>query len=597
MEKIFYALMILLLLMLQSGIAQNPASFRSRALGGIIDDDLDLVYDPIELSFVKGTRVYTNLSNLTSSNEQILNGQSDKEFLIGISSENPFVKSLWTSVLARFSNAQNSNNVEIDSDLNGWSDVYGRGTLESKYTAFIDNNGDGDYDIKKIVNQKKSDIDLNKNRSIILNNAYDMNDMILGFKFVYGSVYQEGTDASRDLGSGEGVLSRVSAGDADFSRYVSNKQIIQDFTDMEWSEKGDFKTDFNSDYFNIATSALLKNFKNYEARADLVFNHHNILSEVNDKYYGKYEYFNFNAANYQNNYSETASYNSQNEEKGSGIFLGGSLRKTFDKKEQRKDDGFWRAGIGLFLGFYDYANSNANRFNNLRKNIQDNPYSDYTQETINYNTITDNGDKSYQNYSTYIKINYPLGERVYLGLGGFFNYASTSRETDYIKTNSKKTIYTSINNQSGFDDYTRVLTSGLKAKRNYEESSIMLQVPVGVEYRFTENKKWALRFGSIFYYTDQTQTDKKNIIKADPYTEKISRGDGSSHTTVNNNVYTSTKTEIKSTISNTVFSYGLGYNPTENLQIDLLGFLGNSNNSLLDSDFYRSLRFSFTFKF
>ena len=143
------------------GNTQVPISFRSNALGGIIDDDLDLIYDPIELRFVgrtdtlsgngiydigevysdlgnnvwdvgelyeekngnmwydigepfedlgngiydegepfedlpiihKGgsTRLYTNLSNLTSSQEQLFANSSDNEFLIGISSQNPLI--------------------------------------------------------------------------------------------------------------------------------------------------------------------------------------------------------------------------------------------------------------------------------------------------------------------------------------------------------------------------------------------------------------------------------------------------------------------------------------------------------------------------
>ena len=52
---------------------QRPQSFRSQALGGTVDDDLDLVYDPIELRFVSGIRLYTNLSNLTSYHEEMLN--------------------------------------------------------------------------------------------------------------------------------------------------------------------------------------------------------------------------------------------------------------------------------------------------------------------------------------------------------------------------------------------------------------------------------------------------------------------------------------------------------------------------------------------
>ena len=78
--------------------AQEPLSFRSNALGGVIDDDLDLVYDPIELRFVDGVRIYTNLSNLTSSQEKLFNNISDDEFLFGMSSENPFLNPISSSL-------------------------------------------------------------------------------------------------------------------------------------------------------------------------------------------------------------------------------------------------------------------------------------------------------------------------------------------------------------------------------------------------------------------------------------------------------------------------------------------------------------------
>ena len=62
--------------------AQEPISFRSNALGGVINDDLDLIYDPIELQFVDSLRLYTNLSNLTSGNEKLFDNISDDEFRI-----------------------------------------------------------------------------------------------------------------------------------------------------------------------------------------------------------------------------------------------------------------------------------------------------------------------------------------------------------------------------------------------------------------------------------------------------------------------------------------------------------------------------------
>ena len=58
MKKILI-IIALTLFMFSMTNALTP-SFRNMALGTIIDDDLDLVKDPIELKFVEGSRLYTN---------------------------------------------------------------------------------------------------------------------------------------------------------------------------------------------------------------------------------------------------------------------------------------------------------------------------------------------------------------------------------------------------------------------------------------------------------------------------------------------------------------------------------------------------------
>ena len=84
----FFLIIILMILNINSLLkSQNLISYRGLALGNIITDDLDLIYDPIDLQFVEGVRVYTNLSNATSGEEKLFGNVSDDEFLFGISAE------------------------------------------------------------------------------------------------------------------------------------------------------------------------------------------------------------------------------------------------------------------------------------------------------------------------------------------------------------------------------------------------------------------------------------------------------------------------------------------------------------------------------
>ena len=43
--------------------AQEPISVRSQSLGNVIEDDWDLIYDPIELRFIDGTYFFTSLAD------------------------------------------------------------------------------------------------------------------------------------------------------------------------------------------------------------------------------------------------------------------------------------------------------------------------------------------------------------------------------------------------------------------------------------------------------------------------------------------------------------------------------------------------------
>ena len=101
MNRIF--LMIILNVNL-SLCSQNLISYRGLALGNIITDDLDLIYDPIDLQFVEGVRLYTNLSNATSGEEKLFGNISDDEFLFGISTEGPLLDFIHHSLLIKFQN-------------------------------------------------------------------------------------------------------------------------------------------------------------------------------------------------------------------------------------------------------------------------------------------------------------------------------------------------------------------------------------------------------------------------------------------------------------------------------------------------------------
>ena len=139
------------------------------------------------------------------------------------------------------------------------------------------------------------------------------------------------------------------------------------------------------------------------------------------------------------------------------------------------------------------------------------------------------------------------------------------------------------------------------ADRNYDIYTTMFICPIGLEYRLGENNNTALRFGAIFNNTSQIINDSKQINYLDPLITVTEAGNGNVIIDIDDKIYESTSERTSTTFSSTVFTYGLGYNPMENLQIDLLGFFGTTDNSIdnsiFDTSFYKNLRLSFTMKF
>jgi len=576
--------------------AQEPISFRSNALGGIVNDDLDLVYDPIELQFVDGIRLYTNLSNLTSNQEQLFDNISDDEFLFGISSENPLLGFLWHSALVRFQNSETSNSVGIDSDLDGYTDIYGNGTLIDEYTSYLDTDYDGLFDLKQMFSQEKSNFTIDDSYSFILNNSLKLWILAMGVKLSMGNAAYTGNTASSDLGSGYGMLNSVDWDDPTFHNSITTHLIDDGYNNPIWSEDGNFSSENKESFTNIDVSAMV-NLWDFEMRADIALYSNQTLSNDNDGYSGQYEYFEPEITVYDNDYSETDSYISKTDENGGGVALGGSARYTFDEQDERKNDGFWKVGVSADFGSYDYIGSASSQFSSTENYFDglDTLDTDFVKTNSEHSSTTDNGTKKTSAFTINGRLNIPLDENVHFGIGASLNNSTSRRETDY--TESLNDVFDYDYTDTDYNDYLTTETSQLSANRNFEILRTIFACPAGIEYRTGKENKWSLRFGSIFTMTNQTINDAKQITGSEPHVTETEYGDGDIAIDFDDNIYESTSEHTRTTSSSTVFTYGLGYNPMENLQIDVLGFLGTNDNSIIDASFYRNLRLSFTMKF
>jgi len=594
MINLFLMIFLIVLNVTSSIHSQNMVSYRGLSLGNIIADDLDLIYDPIELQFVEGVRVYTNLSNATSGEEKLFGNFSDDQFLFGISAEGPFLNFIHHSFLIKFQKSEIPNSISIDSDLDGYNDSYGTGSLTNEYNAFYDSNGDGIFDLRQINSQNKSDITKNDDYSFILNNSFELWFFSMGVKLSLGDFENSGNTSSVPLGSANSVLLGANMGDPTFEKSLSNFLLDIGENNFVLNENGEFQTINKSNFSRIDVSNMFE-IGDFEIRGDVSFSSDENVSEINNMYSGQYEYFQNDSIDYEDFYSESDSYLSLTEEDGSTIGYGGSLKYIFNYQDERKNDGFWKIGFSMGLGTFDYdASILSNYFNNeSRYNVSF--YDENIEaETDNSTEISDKGTKSITSYALNSSLNIPINDDVHFGIGAIVSHNETSRITLY--NEEINNLLVNAFTDTAMDNYTITENYALVADRNHDVSETKYILPTGLEYRLGQQNQFSLRVGSIFQLASLEIKDSKEIKESDPFTWIKEYSDGTQELYMDDDIYESTSEVSKTTISSTVFTYGFGFNPMNNLQIDLLGVF-NSDGSILDTDFYKSLQISFTLKF
>ena len=579
MKKI---LMITLFTLLMLSIANaQVASFRYLALGKIVDDDLDLVNDPIELKFVEGSRLYTNLSNIVNTSEEILANNSSDTFLIGYSTKNPFIENLWNSIFIEFQKTKTPYTVWIDSDLDGDNDIAGSGSLSDEFTGYYDINGDGIYDILNQISQERSDYDEINQVEFTLNNTYDTGNFIIGAKLHYNS-YSSDEDITYDM------------------NFIQH-DIIEEFNDYTANQLEDSSDLYLNSYFDFQASILLPELRGYEVRGDLIFQNQSFSSDDQINDYFREDTFDQDIPILEDYIIDESVNKNILERPGNAFTLGTSIRKTLVKAAQRKNDGYWKISGDITFGFYDYSDLDEITQTYTEKYFDglDTLFTDYLETDIESSLTKDIGTRKRTQFSLNGKINYPFNEKVYFGLGFNYNYLIIKRETDFEESFENIYDYEILDEESTVADYIITETYSITADRTFEQYTSNFSIPVGIEYKFTNNNKWDLRFGSVFRSTCSTINDAKEIKDVSPITTETNYGDDTVVVEIEDNTYDSTSMQRNSTNSSTNYYYGLGFRPTDNLQIDLLGFLGDPGDEedLLDADFYKQLRLSFTLKF
>lgn len=604
--------------------AQDDAelsSFRSQATGGALVDDLDLVYDPVELSFIDSIRIYTNLSNLTSGEEELLNNVSDNMFLFGISGALPMIENLNSALLFAYQNTSLPGTVTLDINRDGDVDLQGEGDLEDVFTQYQDADGDGLFDVIENFRQAVHNNYGSHMYAAVLNNSYQSGDMVLGVRLNLSKSKSENSQLAYPLYGAMWPLEGASVGDPSFEREGS-AEYVRDGSEAEsFSETGAFDNSSESSLFDVSLSAMKPvdlMWGETEARADVNFSKIKMQDLTGALYNGHYRVSNYDAdvvgaywsdigffnqpysgfaldINERVDISEIAEY--------SDMGLGLSLKHVFLQAKERRFDGYWRVGAAFHRvsGDYDMSLENpfqaaqlAPAYDNLYLGGVDSTFAAY--QASNNILEEDVGEISSNLFSVYGNTQIPLGDRVIFGIGAYYSSVRSTRDAKYRYAANMIESVEVLDDSLTVDDGTVTITTSESADHTYELATTRISVPVGLEYAFTKNKKWKIRFGALFSYIKEVENDAYQVTDFNPAVLQAETGDGEVMVETGDVEYHSVSSHTETTFTRTLYTYGLGYSPTPNLQVDLIGFLGDNFLSLLDAEYYRSLRLSFTLR-
>lgn len=615
--------------------ALDVTSLKAQALGYASLDVLDRSFDPIELQFVDGFRLFTNLGNYNGGQDRILGHKGSEQYLIGFASNNPFLAKLKNAAFLKFSNVDINKRVTVDNNLDGVVDIDSMGQIQSEWNGFYDSDNNGLYDVKKSNSFKKSAFNLSDMSSFNFNNSYLVNDLVIGAKAGYASVNAENQSAAAtptgaiigNISTG-GVQYLVSANDPEYSYNYTVFDLVDGYTTLNKQERGSFKTTDDNSLGDFSMSVMKPDFFGYELRGDLGYFYKNRKIETNDTHSGSMEN-NFISAlensheleNYKNSLNESGSYHDLAEINGGTFRLGANLRQTFKKAEKRENDDFWEAGIVSGFGSYDYKNSWSRSLNkttvkhNLDMALQPAYFvQDWTTLSTNKSEkLFDDGTTSTWEIGVGGRLNQYLNENVRFVSAASLSYYSEERKTDYtaaytenIESITGQPYFSSTTNYfNDAADYRTNITQSVLGDRIYENFRTSLSATTGIEFWFTENRKWVMRVSSIYTSVKSVVNDKTQITSAAPQIQQTVNGFGDYNEINSDNSYASVASHKVTSTSDTYFGYGLGYNPNDNLQIDILGVFDGSgvadsatkNEDVLDLAFIKSLKLGFSLKF
>ncbi len=536
-------------------------SFRHIATASI-EDDLDNGIDGTDIFNVEGARIYTNLSNLASSTEtQADNSNSENTVVIGAVSN---IYKGWKAAI-----------------FYGNANYHGALTGSATEVELENRDLDSPFDWRSELNSDTSANSINNDNCILVN---------------LGRVMGEETELAF-------TYKRT------VSKEIRDYTISRDYTETDlnvpsvvtdWEENGDGDSE-SSVPISLYSLSYAKPFKDWKLRGDVYL----YMGGTNNNMNQMYRFFQDNSPA---NLTETDDYLDSNlvDNKNdiSGNLAGVSLRLS-----DENEFGLWEVGgnVGMVFGSGDYRE--LTRSHSIEQD-QIGSYIEVTNSAAN-DEIVGPISVSGMNMGLNGRIEWQISPNVRWGIGLIANSFSATLEYDLDELRTSRIVYNDGDPTPEPTDYITTGIGGASYVRTVKLNTNSIVIPTGVEVSIGKKKDWFIRLGALANGSKSEMTYSIDVDEASIQPDSVTTVYGSGPNPppiVDTDVdYTDSEVTNGSTWQNVDFVYGLGWKPSPNLSLDLVGMFdapfggpaiisaaSDGSVELLSTGWFKSLRLSAT---
>jgi hypothetical protein len=519
-------------------------SFRAASTGGLLEDDFDLLQDPARITEIKGKLIWTNLSNFVNKDEGVFDGASRDVLLVGGAAS-------WGTLHGALVYDRTTSRDALASDLNDRDGNTLYGIAEREDAQFVDRDGENGYDELVSTRERREGYLDHSDGDIYAGVAKEMGEARFGVRasrYHWKSEYRYPEEGYNFLS--QTIRTNLITGQTLYSDLSEGTQL----SETEYTTTGVLVS-----YWRPIRPRLQGGVRVGIDWIDEDVNSRQRATEATD-----YTPLLPNA----NTYNSVLTSDYASPSKGSNIHGGVTGFYEWNPETQ------YRVFLDLSSESFEWdpdALNSLTATNISRQTLGSQVYSNNWDGSM---VASMSGDGSVLTGSF---LGYGLRKlsddaTFAIGLG----FASSSYERT-VKTSATLHTVETYDDGDGVPtvaDYTRSVNGSQALANKTTSLNRTLTIPVGLEFRL--RKPVMLRLGAVHTETFEETTDTDVQTSYSVPVRRTEYGNGQVVETLDDSEdgfqIPGTAETAKRSTSHTEYSYGLGIQATENLQIDVMGF-------------------------